>query len=43
MDENSNEVTVTFDPHDTVSILRALRDAVDAKTLRIVALAELAR
>ncbi len=37
------QVTVTFDKRDPVSILRALREVVDAETLRIVARAELAR
>jgi hypothetical protein len=35
--------TITFDEHDAISILRALREAVDKETLRIVALAEVAR
>lgn len=39
----SQEVTVTFDKHDAVSILRALREVVDPETLRIVARAELDR
>ena len=36
-------VTVTFDKHDPVSILRALREVIDSETLRIVAQAEIAR
>lgn len=37
------EVTVTFDRHDPISIIRALREVVDAETLRVVANAELLR
>ena len=37
------QATVTFDRHDPVSILRALREVIDPETLRIVAQAELAR
>jgi hypothetical protein len=39
----SPQVTVTFDSRDAVSIIRALRAAVDPETLRAVAQAELAR
>lgn len=36
-------VSVSFDPGDPVSIIRALRDVVGADTLRVVAHAELTR
>ena len=38
-----DQVTATFDKHDPVSILLALRKVIDAETLRIVARAELSR
>jgi hypothetical protein len=34
---------VTFDRHDPISIIRALREVVDPDTLRVVADAELLR
>ena len=34
MTENGAQVTVTFDPADTVSILRALGEVCDVETLK---------
>jgi len=39
----SETVTVEFDPDDITDILKALREVLPARTLRIIAHAELAR
>jgi hypothetical protein len=41
--DTTQTVTVEFDPHDVIDIIKTLRAVLDDETLRIIAHAELAR